>query len=196
MEAMWYYYWGWVVVLFATSWTHSANASWVGEGPRTVVRRDRFEPKSLFYVFFKTTCVVDLGFDEKGDTITGQYYERNCSKPIIREINKQRPVTGTQNLKFLHDNARPHVTQNVTCCLNRSGIKIIRHPPYSPDLTGFLAIQKNLDDHNDVESQKNHITKLLQSIPKEQYKKTFDKWLELMQLCIDNDGHYFEHLMK
>ena len=42
----------------------------------------------------------------------------------------------------------------------------------------FLALrfyQKKLDDHNDVLSQKNHITKLLQSIPKEQYTKTFVK---------------------
>ena len=57
-------------------------------------------------------------------------------------------------------------------------------------------IKKNLDDQNDVNSQKNHITKLLQSKRKEQYKKTFDKWLEWMQLCIDNYGHYYEHLIR
>ena len=88
----------------------------------------------MFYVFFKTTGVVHLGDVEKRDTITGQYCERNCLKPVIRKINKQRPVTDTQNSKFLHDNARPHVTQNVTGCLNRAGITIIRHLPYSPDL--------------------------------------------------------------
>ena len=155
----------------------------------------------MFYVFFKTTGVVHLGYVKKGDTITGQYYERNCLKTIKREINKQRTVTGTQNFKFLHDNDRPHFTQNVTGCLNSAGITIIHHPPYSLDLAPsdfwlFDLIQKNSDDHNDVESQKNRITKLLQSIPKEQYKKTFNKWLERMQLCVDNDGHYFEHLIK
>ena len=99
----------------------SGNASWVGKGesPRTVVRRDSFEPKRKFYIFFKATGVVHLDYVEKGDTVTGQYYGRNCLKPIISEINKQRHVTGTQNLKFLHDNARPHFTQNVTGCLNR-----------------------------------------------------------------------------
>ena len=86
----------------------SANASWVdeGESSKTVVRRDRFEPKSMFYVFLKTVGVVHLGYVEKGDTITGQYYERYCLKPIIHEINKKRPVTGTKNFEFLHDNAR------------------------------------------------------------------------------------------
>ena len=40
------------------------NAGWVGEGesPRTVIRRDRFGPKSMFYVFFKTTSVVHLSY--------------------------------------------------------------------------------------------------------------------------------------
>ena len=68
METMWYYYWD-------ESWFYlwqvehkSANASWVGEGesPRPVVRRDRFEPKSMLYVFFKTTDIVYLGYVEKG----------------------------------------------------------------------------------------------------------------------------------
>ncbi|XP_065657983.1 histone-lysine N-methyltransferase SETMAR-like [Hydra vulgaris] len=114
----------------------SANASWVGEGesPRTIVRCDRFQPKNMFYIFFKPTGVVHLGYVEKGDTITSEYYTKNCLKPLICEINKQRRKTGTQNFKFLHDNARPHVTETVTNCLNQAGITIIRHPPYSPDL--------------------------------------------------------------
>ncbi|XP_065642595.1 histone-lysine N-methyltransferase SETMAR-like [Hydra vulgaris] len=140
----------------------SANASWVGEGesPRTIVRCDRFQPKNMFYIFFKTTGVVHFGYVEKGDTITSKYYIKKCLKPLICKINKQRPKTGTQNFKFLHDNARPHVTETVTNCLNQAGITIIRHPPYSPDLAPsnywlFDLIKKNLDDDTDVESQKN-----------------------------------------
>ena len=117
----------------------SINDRWVGEGEslRTVVKRDRYEPKSMFYVFFKTTGVVHLGYVEKGETIAGQYYEINCLKHIIREIDKQRPVTGTQNLKFPYDNRRLHVAQNVTSCLYRAGITINRHPSYSPVIAPY-----------------------------------------------------------
>ena len=40
----------------------SSNKSWVGEGesPRTVVRKDRFEPKHMFSIFFRTTGMVHL----------------------------------------------------------------------------------------------------------------------------------------
>jgi hypothetical protein len=34
------------------------------------------------------------------------------------------------------------------------------------------------------------------SIPKEEYEKTFQKWIERMELCIQNNGDYFEHLIK
>ncbi|XP_004206904.1 histone-lysine N-methyltransferase SETMAR-like [Hydra vulgaris] len=160
----------------------SAYASWVGEGesPRTIVRCDRFQPKSMFYIFFKTTGVVHLGYVEKGDTITSENYLKNCLKPLLCELNKQRSKLGTHNFKFLHDNARPHVTQTITNCLNQAEITIDRNPPYSPDLAPsdywlFELIKKNLDDDTDIESQKNRITKLLESIPKEEYKKTFHK---------------------
>jgi len=180
-----------------------SNASWVGEGemPLTVVRRDRFEPKNMYSIFFKTTGLVHIDCLESGKTITGNYYIENCLKPVVKEINKQRSTSGTTNMKFLHDNARPHVHKDVKSFVKDSGLTLIRHPPYSPDLAPsdfwlFDRIKSHLDDHTDVESQKRQITKLLRSIPKEEYKKTFDKWLERMQLCIDNHGHYFEHLIK
>ena len=45
------------------------------ESPRSSVRRDRFESKSMLYVFFKTTGVV-------------HYVEGyNCLKSIILEAN-------------------------------------------------------------------------------------------------------------
>jgi len=34
------------------------------------------------------------------------------------------------------------------------------------------------------------------SVSKEEYRKNFDKWIQRMQLCVDSEGEYFEHLMK
>lgn len=181
----------------------SSNASWVPEGefPRTIVRRDRFEPKSMFSIFFKTTGLVHIDCMEKGSTITSNYYVNNCLYPVLQEIIKQRPTSGAKSMKFLHDNARPHVTKEVKTYLNEAGIIIIRHPPYSPDLAPsdywlFDYIKTRLDDHADVESQKRQITKILRAIPKEEFRKTFDKYLERLQLCINNNGDYFEHLIN
>jgi hypothetical protein len=54
-------------------------------------------------------------------------------------------------------------------------------------------IKRNLDDHEDANSLRLAVTKLMKEIPKEEYRKTFKKLVERMQLCIDNNGDYFEH---
>ena len=60
----------------------------------------------------------------------------------------------------------------------------------------FDILKRHLDTSADEKSLKKQITEALSEIPKEQYPITFQKWLERMQLCINNDGYYFEHLVK
>jgi [histone H3]-lysine36 N-dimethyltransferase SETMAR len=180
-----------------------SNKSWVAEGetPRTVVRQNRFESKNMFSIMFKSTGPLHVQCVKKGESITADYYIRNCLSPAIQAINQQRPTSGTTNMKILHDNAKPHVTLSVRNYLDRKGIAIIDHPPYSPDLAPsdfwlFDKIKQQLSDHTSVESLKLEITSIVKNIPKEEYLTTFKKWLERLEMCIKNEGHYFEHLIK
>ncbi len=179
------------------------NSSWVyeGEEPRTVVKRDRYEPKSMFSIFFKSTGPLHIDCMDKGVTIDHKYYIDNCLKPTLATLKQQRPTSGLKNMKILHDNAKPHVHINVKNFLEQEGITIIDHPPYSPDLAPcdfwlFDEIKRRLHDHCDAESLMCQITDILNLIPKDEYLKTLKKWLERMQLCIDNEGDYFEHFIK
>jgi len=43
---------------------------------------------------------------------------------------------------------------------------------------------------------KNPITEVFENFPTKEYLKNFQKYLERMQLCINNRGDYFEHLIK
>ncbi len=43
---------------------------------------------------------------------------------------------------------------------------------------------------------KRQITAILKNVPKYEYLKTFQKYLERLQDCINNQGDYFEHLIK
>lgn len=75
------------------------------------------------------------------------------------------------------------------------------HPHNSPDLSPcdfqlFDLIKENLADHNDSESLHNAVVEFMYSVSKEEYRKNFDKWIQRMQLCVDSEGEYFEHLMK
>ena len=73
------------------------------------------------------------------------------------------------------------------------------HPPYSPDLAPsdfwlFDYIKQRLDDHTSAESLIRQITAIVRSIPKEEYLKTFQKWIERMELCIKYEGHLINKL--
>ena len=180
-----------------------SNSTWVGVGepPKTVVRRGQFEPKCMVTVMFKSTGPLLIHCLNKGETITAKTYIEDCLKPVVRAIEKQRPMSGTKNMKILHDNAKPHVAKDVQDYLKNESIAIIDHPPYSPDLAPcdfwlFSKIKQNLTDHKDVQSLKKQITEIVAGIPKEEWLKTFEKYLERMQYCINNKGDYFEHLIK
>ncbi|CAF4623051.1 unnamed protein product, partial [Rotaria sp. Silwood2] len=141
----------------------------------------------------KSTNASWIGEDESPTTIVVE--------PVVKEIWKQRKSADTKGIKFLQDNARPHIHSDVINYLTEEGIIIMLHPPYSPDLAPCdywlnNYIKRNLTDQPDEKLLARAVSKVMKKIPKEEFKKTFDKLLERMKLCINNHGDYFEHLIK
>jgi histone-lysine N-methyltransferase SETMAR len=158
---------------------------------------ERYEPKTLFSLFFRSTGPLLIHAVDKGQTVDKVYYISNCLAPVVTEIRNERPKSGLRGMKLLHDNARAHDNKEVFQYLNDSGLRVMPHPSYSSDLApcDFWLndyIKRNLDDHEDADSLSLAVTELMNEIPQEEYRKTFRK-LERMQLCIDNNGDYFEH---
>jgi c-di-AMP phosphodiesterase-like protein len=70
------------------------------------------------------------------------------------------------------------------------------HPPYSPDLApcDFWLndyIKNNLTDQPNEESLAQVVSKIVKNIPEKEFKKTFEKLLERMELCINNERQLF-----
>jgi len=81
------------------------------------------------------------------------------------------------------------------------GVIEIDHPPYSPDLAPcdywlFDYIKQHLGDQQDEKSLIKSITKIVKEIPHKEWIKTFNKYIERLEKCVDVEGSYFEHLMK
>jgi [histone H3]-lysine36 N-dimethyltransferase SETMAR len=180
----------------------ASNSCWLREdqSPGTVVKRDQHEPKTLFSIFFRSNGPLIVHSVGKGETVDSFYYIDNCLEPAVKEIKIQRADSGTHGMKLLHDHARAHDAQEVTNYLKQEHINLIPHPPYSPDLSPcdyWLNdyIKRNLGNYNNAKSLHKAVSKIVFNIPQKEYKKTFDKLIERMELCIKNDGNYFEHLM-
>ena len=89
----------------------------------------------MITVLWSQTGLIHYEFLTAGETITPNKY---CTQ--IVEINKKLAVMGlTMVYKkiqiLLHDNARPHVTQQTLEKLNNLKFETLSHPPYSPDFS-------------------------------------------------------------
>ncbi len=113
----------------------------------------------------------------------------NCLKPLVNFIKQKRISCGSKNFKFNHDHARPHVHKSVITYLNELNFTIMNSSNFSPDLAPSDICQR-IDDHSSAQSPVRQITRLVNSLPKEEFSKTFQKLKERMQLYIKYQGDY------
>ena len=79
-------------------------------------------------------------------------------------------------------------------------VKVLNHPPYSPDLSPcdflFPRLKKMLsgNKYTSRSSLGSAIYQCLQQIPKEDYLSAFRDWVKRLQKCVSVKGGYFEGL--
>ena len=75
------------------------------------------------------------------------------------------------------------------------GIKTVPQPPYSPDLApcDFCLFPKLRGSHYEiVEEMKEAVTKVIDTLTREDFDGAFQKLLERYNKCIAAGGDYFE----
>ena len=107
----------------------SSNAAWVAKGDPlpTVVRPNKFAPRTLFSIFFKSTGPAIIHRIERGETVDHWYYIDNCLQPLVNEIKRQRPSLGTRAIQLLHSNGRSHVHKAVCDYLESEDIRTMQN---------------------------------------------------------------------
>ena len=105
------------------------------------------------------------------------------------------------SVHLLHDNASSHKCEVVKSFLASEKVKVLNHPPYSPDLSPcdfflFPRLKKMLSGNNYTSrsSLGSAIYQCLQQIPKEDYLSAFRDWVKRLQICVSVKGEYFEGL--
>ena len=123
------------------------------------------------------------------------------TEKLVDFYQKRRPRTSVRGIKLLHDNAPAHKYTTVQEYLKESGLDVLDHPPYSPDLSPcdfwlFPRLKEMLAGHR-FESRcgiGSAVYQCLQHIPKEDYRAAFRKWIDRCKMCVEADGAYFEGL--
>ena len=95
--------------------------------PPDVVKKEKSVGKILYAVFFTSSGQVDAVKLEGQKSVTALWYTTKCLPRVL----EKGPKSG---LMLLHDNAPAHTAWLTTKYLAEKNVKMIPHPPYSPDL--------------------------------------------------------------
>ena len=98
-------------------------------------------------------------------------------------------------MHFHQDNAPVNNSILVTDYSTKIGIKIVLHPPYSPDLALYdfwLFNKLRGSRYETIEEMKEAVTKVIDTFTQEDFYGAFQKLLEQYSKCIAAQGDYFE----
>ena len=69
---------------------------------------------------------------KRGQTIDLYVYVNFLEAMFTSFTNQPQPLL-KENIRLVHDNARPHVSQRTINFLQKNNVKTHKQPPYSPD---------------------------------------------------------------
>ncbi|GBP91847.1 Mariner Mos1 transposase [Eumeta japonica] len=95
------------------------------------VKRGRSFGKKMMASFFGMTghCATIVLEDEK--KVTAHCYTNNRLPCVLEKVREKRPQS---KILLRHDNAYSHTVRQTTHYVGTLDVKILIHPPYSPDL--------------------------------------------------------------
>ena len=103
------------------------------KGP-CIAKRTISSKKMLYAIFFNSSGPVVQVPCPLCHTVTGRFYTNSVLKKVKEFYNKKRPSKGLSGVHLLHDNASSHKCEVVESFLASEKVKVLNHPPYSPDL--------------------------------------------------------------
>ena len=141
-----------------------------------IAKRTISSKKMLHAIFFNSSGPVVQVPCPSSHTVTGWFYKNSVLKKVKEFYNKKQPSKGWSGVHLLHDNASSHKCEVVKSFLASEKVKVLNHPPYSPDLSPrdfflFPRLKKMLSGSKYMSrsSLGSTIDQCLQQIPKEDY---------------------------
>ncbi len=133
-------------------------------------------------------------------TVTGQYYATLLKSELYKTVKRKRPELIQSGFILHHDNAPSHTSRIVQDTIEKLGIELLPHPPYSPDLAIcdfwlFPVLKKNLrgdkyESHEGPTGSRG--TRHCGRCHATDCSTWFQAWVARWEKCKLSEGRYFE----
>ena len=186
-------------VSFFAPESKKASMQWLPKGSPGPIKAKVQESrkKQMILAFFANKGPIYTNYVPPGTKVNSDYILK-AMRSFLKKFKQKRPEMATQPWLFHWDNAPVHSAGKVQEFLKKKGIKMIEHPPYSPDLAPadyflFPTLKSKLSGiHIKGKTVKNEWDRALRSLKTEDFMAAFAKWQGRIQKCIDIQGGYVE----
>ena len=159
---------------------------------------EQIYPHTFDDPFFDNTGMIYMHWGPTEQTVNKEYYVEVLSEFRKRFRRKRPALFKSGQWHFHQDNAPVHNPILVTDYLTKIGIKTVPPPPYSLDHAPcdfclFPKLKEKLRGcrYERIEEMKEAVTKVIDTLTREDFHGTFQKWLERYK-WIATGGDYFE----
>ena len=155
--------------------------------------------KMMLICFFDQKGIVHREFVPPGITVNADFYYDALRR--LRENVRRKKPQKWQNQNFIihHVNAPAHRSFKVSQFLAKNNMRVIPHPPYSPDLAPCdfflfpkLKLRMKVRRFDTIEEIQEESQRVLDTIPKRDFHGCFQAWQKGWDRCIRAKGEYFE----
>lgn len=171
--------------------------SWVDKNAPALptAKPEVHQRKVMLSVWWDSQGVLLFELLPPNRTITADYYCEQLER-LREEIIRLRPLQ--RQVRFLHDNARPHVATVTRQKLLDLGWEVLVHPPYSPDLAPsdfhlFRSLQNHLRGKEYVSNDQieRDLRQFFESKPRDFFKRGIHNLPDRWRKVLAADGEYF-----
>ena len=128
-----------------------------------------------------------------GQSVNSSYYSKVIRRDLTRDLHRKRPGVCIDSM-LLHHTASTTILE-----LDVLGLKLVEHPPYSPDLAPmdfkvFPTVKSELKGYrfDDFEELGLAIQRVVASLSEDWYQDMFAQWVSRHRKCVTTCGDYVE----
>lgn len=167
------------------------------EEPLPQVRGSAWVGKQMVATFFSKAGHLVTVPVEHHRTVTAQWYTDICLNAVFDAWSQRRPNDQLRHVRLHHDNAPAHTAIRTTDYLSLKGVRVLHHPPYSPDLApadfflfGFVKEKLRGREFPSAQAAVRAYEDEVKNIPRNMWHSAFDNWFARMTACVNVHGDY------
>jgi histone-lysine N-methyltransferase SETMAR len=165
-----------------------------GQVPESTSKPNSYGKKVMLCCWWNYRGLVYYEVRKTGQTVNADVYCQQLEK--VQNSLVQQGIDPSA-VRFLHDNARPHVAKKTLAKIDDLGWELLPHPPYSPDLAPsdyhlFRSMQNQLAEQhfdNDEEAE-NWVLKYFATKPAAFFEEGIRNLHNRCKSVISIDGDY------